>query len=110
MCCGIGADIFEFFASGEENDLCDSRETGLSSSTSFALLLATCHLRTKIVARRMVHAEAITTRTMVAIIMWDWLGPRFANDCLVCQAERNGPWSRRENALTTKAGAILESL
>ena len=82
--CGIGAEIAEIFASGDENDLCESRETGRSSSLSFVLRLETCHLRTKIAARRMVHAEAITTRTMVATIMWDWLGPRFASDCLVC--------------------------
>jgi len=69
--CGIGAEIAEFFASGEENDLCESREAGRPSSASFALRLETCHLRTKIAARRMVQAEAIETRTMVAIIIWD---------------------------------------
>ena len=108
--CGIGAEIAESFASGDENDLCESREVGRSDSVSFILCLATCHLRTKIAARRMVHAEAITTRTMVATIMWDWLGPRFANDCLMCQTKRDGPWSRQQNALTTEAGAISKSL
>jgi len=95
VCCGIGAEIAEIFASGDENDLAESLEGGRSSSVSFLLRLATCHLGIKIAARRMVHAEAITTRTMVATIMWDWLGPRFANDCLVCQTKRDGPWSQQ---------------
>ena len=110
MCWGIGPEIAGIFASGDENDFPDSQETGRSSSVCLALRLAVCHLRTKIEARMMVHAEAITARIMVAIIIWDWSGSRFSNDCLVCQVMGDGPWSRREGVLTTNVGAILGAL
>ena len=84
---GVGAEIVRIFASGDENDLADSREIGRSSSIRLVLRLAMCHLRTKIAARRKVHVEAITTRTIVAVKTWVWLGPRLLNDCLMRQIE-----------------------
>jgi hypothetical protein len=74
LCRGIGAEAdVRIFASGDENDFSDKCEIGRPASVRLFMR----QLETRITMRSMVHAAAITTRTMMTTVNERvWSSPR----------------------------------